>query len=307
MRILLTVNKTLTNGKDVWLDGATWNLYHPLQNLGHEVYFYDTVNPEEKNFTKIVDRFKPDLIFCCLTNDARIAPFEPWEELIKYTTSGTVKTFNWFCDETWRFESFSKAACHYFTVCSTPEVEYIEKFKTEANYPNIILGMWHSNIDFYPRELQSKEFDVLFCGHLNQGRVRFLEALSATGIDVQHGHGLEYQEMLQALSRAYIGINFSKNYNGDTPVLQIKGRMFEVPAAKTLLLTEYAPGLENYYRLDNEIVTFTTPTEMVEKTQALLQNPSLLAQIASNGHRRFMRDHESHIRLKQVLEEIEKI
>lgn len=305
MKILLTVNRTLTNGRDTWLDGATWNLYAPLKDLGHDVYFYDTVNPEERNFTKVVDSFKPDLIFCCLTNDQQIAPFEPWDDLVKYTDSGLVKTFNWFCDDTWRFENFSKSACHCFTACSTPERAYLERFKIEANYRNIILGLWHSNINFFPSHPVQKKYDVLFCGHLNRDRINYINYLQEMGIEVTHFHGLGHEEMLKCLAESRIGINFSKNFNGGVPTLQMKGRMFEVPGAQSLLLTENAPGLEEHYIIDKEIVTFEGPQEMYEKTRVLLKNPHIIESITGRGHQRFIKDHESHIRLAHVLQEIE--
>jgi spore maturation protein CgeB len=307
MKILLVVNKTLTNGREVWDDGATQNLYMPLKKLGHDVYFYDTVEPPEPDFSKVVDQFMPDLIFCCLTNDRRIAAHEPWEEILKYTQSGLIKTFNWFCDDTWRFEEFSKYACHCFTACSTPEIRYIEKFKSEANYENIILGLWHSNIDLYPKEEVSKKYDIVFCGHLNHDRATYLDYLYERGIKTEYFHGLQYEEMVARLAEAKIGINFSKNHNGAEPVLQMKGRMFEVPAAKSLLLTEYAPGLENHYKIDKEVIAFKGPEELWQKAKMLLEKPELINKITANGHNRFMRDHESHVRLKGVLGEIEKI
>ena len=61
MKILLTLNKTLRNRDATWIDGGYWNFYLPLQKLGHEVYLYDTVEPEEKDYSKIVESFKPDL------------------------------------------------------------------------------------------------------------------------------------------------------------------------------------------------------------------------------------------------------
>ena len=64
MRILLTTNKTLSNGKTKWVDGGYYNIYLPLKDLGHEVYFWDTVEPDEPDYQKVVDQFKPDLIFC---------------------------------------------------------------------------------------------------------------------------------------------------------------------------------------------------------------------------------------------------
>ena len=69
MKILLTTNKTLSNGKTKWLDGGYYNVYLPLKDMGHDVYFWDTVAPEDPDYQKVIDQFKPDLIFCCVTGD----------------------------------------------------------------------------------------------------------------------------------------------------------------------------------------------------------------------------------------------
>ena len=129
MKILLTLNKTYRGLPD----SGYWYVYMPLKQLGHEVYWYDTVNPDEKDYSKIIEQFKPDLIFCCVTNDRSIAPHEPWDEITQETKSGRTKTFNWFCDDTWRFDDFSSAACQCFNVCSTPDPRYIEKYKPNTN------------------------------------------------------------------------------------------------------------------------------------------------------------------------------
>ena len=78
------------------MDMGHWYVYLPLRRLGHEVYFYDTVEPEEKDYKKIIEEFKPDLIYCCLTGNKSIAPHEPWKEILDETNSGRTKTFNWF-------------------------------------------------------------------------------------------------------------------------------------------------------------------------------------------------------------------
>jgi len=83
--------------------------------------------------------------------------------------------------------------------------------------------------------------------------------------------------------------------------------MFEVPAARSLLLTEYTPHLEEHYVIDKEIVAFKTPFEMYEKARALLQNPKVIDSIANKGYKRFIKDHESHVRLANVLEEIDRL
>ena len=100
MKILLTINKTLSNGKNTWIDGGYYNVYEPLKDLGHDVYFWDTVNPEEPNIKKVIDKFKPDIIFACLTGDLGLTPAEPiaFEEISRQTEKGNIKTFNWFCE-----------------------------------------------------------------------------------------------------------------------------------------------------------------------------------------------------------------
>lgn len=307
MKILFVANKTLSNGKDVWLDGTVWNFYEPLKDLGHDVRFYDTTAKEIENFNKIVDTFKPELIFCCLTNDRTLTTYEPWGELEEYNSKGLVKTFNWFCDDAWRFEDFSKHACHTFTVCSTPEPLYIERFKAEANYQNIILGLWHTNKNYYPTQKVNKEYDIVMCGQLNKDRVEKLNYLINKGLAVRHFHGLGHKDMLHTLAQAKIGISFSKNYNAPEPVRQMKARIFEVPGAKTLLLTEETPGLEEVYDVDREVITFDTADEMYQKAKHMLQKPIILENMASKGYNKFMSQHESHIRLENVLREIKKI
>jgi len=302
MKILLVTNKTLSNRNSEWIDGGYWNLYLPLLEMGHEVYFYDTVKGDTQDFSTVVDSFRPELIFCCMTGDPNLTPREPWEEIINETQKGNCKTFNWFCDDTWRFERFSSVACEFFHVCSTPEINYIDRFK-EIGYKNIILGFWHANIDMYPKSVKKKR-DISFCGRLNKDRALCINVLRSNGIEIENFHGLEHKDMLAKLSESRIGINFSKNYNGRPPVLQMKGRMAEVPAANSLLLTEYAPGLEAHFEIDKEIVTFKTADEALKKASFLIKKPKIIEQISNNGHRRFLKDHESKVRLERTLKQI---
>ena len=70
MKILLTTNRTYRGMPDL----GEWYLNQPLKELGHKVYWYDTVDPVEKDYKKIIEEFKPDLIFSCLTGNKFITP-----------------------------------------------------------------------------------------------------------------------------------------------------------------------------------------------------------------------------------------
>ena len=125
--------------------------------------------------------------------------------------------------------------------------------------------------------------------------------------------------MLYSYSRSKIGLNFSKNLNAADKQLQLlrapgaftrrdkaqmKARMFEVPASKTLLLTEYTENLEDFFEIDKEIICFDNPSELLAKSKYLLEHPNIMNKITEQGHQRFLKEHESHVRLKKVLQEI---
>ena len=302
MKILLVINKTYRGV----LDGTHWYLHQPLIELGHEVCLYDTVNnnSDQESFSSVVEKFKPDLIFCMLTGNQDIAPREPWEELLQETNSGRTKTFNWFCDDTWRFNTFSKDACKNFVVCSTPERDHIKKYH-DIGYNNIIVANWHANSKFYtPKSFEDRATNLSFVGALTAARKEFF-------INSKHQmtfyFNLTQEQMFDAFCSSKIGINLSFNENDPLMGTQMKQRMFEIPAGASLMFTQYHEGIEEYYKIDKEIITFKSAVEYNEKLNFLLQNEKIVKSIANKGHQRFLKQHDSKIRLANVLEEIMKI
>ena len=302
MKILLTINKTYRQQ----IDGGYYNIYLPLQQLGHEVYFYDTVSPEEKDYNKVIESFKPDLIYCCMTGNKSIAPFEPWEQIKKETDSGRTKTFNWFADDDWRFDNFSKHACHSCNVCPSNDEFSIDKFK-EIGYSNIFIGDWHTNYDLFPkRAYEEKDIDLSFVGSLNPTRKSLIDYCESKGLEITKIFGVPHSELLDSFTRSKVGINVSTNDNHPQKITQVKLRIFEVTAGMGLLMTSYHKGIERYFDIDKEIISFKTSEEFVQKYNFLKTRPKLIKQIALKGHNRFLKDHESKVRLPRVLKEIEK-
>ena len=84
----------------------------------------------------------------------------------------------------------------------------------------------------------------------------------------------------------------------------MKGRMVEIPAGTTLLFTEYAPGLENHFKIDKEVITFQTADEMLKKATFLLKNPKIVEKLTENGYKRYKKDHNSKVRLENIIKGI---
>jgi spore maturation protein CgeB len=300
MKILFTSNKTYRGS----LDGGWWYFYLPLRDMGHDVYFYDTVSGDDKTYSEIIETFKPDLIFCIMTGDAGIAPLEPWQDILNETKTGRTKTFNWFCDDTWRYDNFSKNACHYFNACSTPEKSRVADYKKDG-YNNIIVANWHANSKFYEaKAYEDKKTDISFIGYLTTKRKSFFNRVD---FPITFLSGITQEELFDAHTTTKIGINLSHNDNDTQGKTQMKQRMFEVPAGGGMLLTQYHEGIEDYYKIDSEIVTFKDADEFCKKAKFLMDNPNVSKNIAERGYRRFIREHDSSVRLNQVLQEIGKL
>jgi len=300
MKILLTSNKTYRGT----LDCTWWYFYLPFKDMGHDVYFYDTVSGDDREYSEIIESFKPDLIFCIMTGDTGIAPKEPWSDILNETKTGRTKTFNWFCDDTWRYSTFSKNACHYFNVCSTPESSILEDYKRDG-YGNIIVANWHANSKFYEvKAYEDRNTDISFIGNLTKSRKSFFNRVN---MPITFLSGISQDELFAAHTTTKIGINLSVNDNDVEGKTQMKQRIFEVPAGGGMLLTQYHEGIEEYFDIDKEIVTFVDSDEFCKKSKFLIDNPNVSRAIAKNGYDRFVKEHDSVIRLHKTLQDINKI
>jgi spore maturation protein CgeB len=85
---------------------------------------------------------------------------------------------------------------------------------------------------------------------------------------------------------------------------QLKGRLFEVPAAGGFLLTGYAPYLEEYYVPGKELAVFRSPDELVQKIIYYLAHDDERQEIARSGQERTLREHTYEQRLRQIFKKI---
>ena len=301
MKITLVAPKSISEG-DYRFDYGYWNFYLPLLSMGHDVHFFDTTKLGNKDLKVHIDNFKPELLFCIMTDSPYYCPDEPWETIEEETNKGNIKTFNWFCDDSWRFNNFSSKACHVFNYCSTPEKRFVDKYK-EIGYSNIQYASWHANSELYSTlESESPQRALSFVGAIRGDRKDAISLLESKGQQVYVPKDTSFEGMLWTYSTSFATLNFSKNsVNTGT---QMKARMFEVPATGSLLITEYTKDLENCYDIGKEIVTFSTEDQLLSITEDMKYDKEKYEKIAKRGYERFLKDHDSKVRLAQVLENI---
>ncbi|MFI5252431.1 MAG: glycosyltransferase [Bacteroidota bacterium] len=266
-----------------------------MQDLGQEAM--------NAQLLETADRVQPDLIFFILFTE---------ELFINGLTqlSDKFTTFNWFCDDHWRFEYFSKRYAPCFSYISTTDREAIEKYD-RIGYKNALMTQWGCNhFDYVKLSNAKKDIDVSFIGQAHGSRKFIIKYLHLNGIDVRtFGQGWEngrvsQPQMIEIFNRSKINLNLSNaSWNIHTIFRkkdQIKGRNFEVPACGAFLLTNYVKNLEHYFDLEYEMVCFQSKRDMVRKIRYYLEHETERERIGEKAYLRTLKEHTYEQRFREI-------
>ena len=163
--------------------------------------------------------------------------------------------------------------------------------------------------------------DVVFVGHYEPDqRVACLEAIVRRGWKLRlFGPGYHWDPVIRnnpllkhltpvrlvwgddynrALSGAKLALCYLSKLNRDT----YTRRCFEIPAAGTVLLSEYTDDLAGLYAPDKEAVYFRDEIELMEKLELYLGDDARRIEVAHAGHQRVQADgHDVVSRMRQVV------
>jgi spore maturation protein CgeB len=317
-----------------------YNFYDSLHNMGHELIYFDFMTLYQRLGKQAMNRRlldvarseKPDVCFSVLFTDQ----FEP-DAISKL--SETCPTVNWFCDDHWRFESYSKYWAPRFTWVVTTARSAPPKYEAMGCH-QVIKSQWACNHFLYRKLDLPLSHDVTFVGQPHGNRRAILDALRAAGLGVKvWGMGwtegrLSQDEMIRVFNQSRINLNlsnasvlkaatipspahrirrrlFGDAHTGDRerhppavtdPNDQIKGRNFEVPGCGGFMLTGTADDLTNCYELDQEIVVFESFEDLVGKIRYYLAHEAERATIAETGYKRTLAEHTYVHRFTDVFE-----
>lgn len=142
-------------------------------------------------------------------------------------------------------------------------------------------------------------------GYMEKLRLRqYNGQLSYTLQSKTHGIPLagQYNELI-AGSMITIGVNRYPSYDFPLakPDTYSKLRDIEAPMLGACYLTEWTEGIERLYDIGNEIETYTTADDFLQKTQALQHNPDRRKQLKINGQKRAINNHNIPISLSKIL------
>lgn len=237
-----------------------------------------------------IKRFEPDVILV-ISFDHHM---NPDMHTIKKATDAGIKTMHWGCDDDWRWEPYTQHLVPYFWGMVTTYWNIYRIAKTTG--VNCFKSQWAANpYLYYPCDEDDKTRDVVFFGQPHTNRRAMIDYLYANGIDVKvYGFGWQQyprisdDELPSIIAKAGMVINTSANQRG----MQIKGRHFEVPACRTIQLTDWSSHintsdgsksnpLDEYFQDDNSIIYWQTFEELVDKIKHF-QTQTMDAQVIAN-------------------------
>jgi spore maturation protein CgeB len=242
-------------------------------------------------------RYRPHVAFFVLFKD----DFDP--DAVEELRRLDCVTFNWFADDHWRFESFSRRWASRFSWVVTTDPRAPARYR-EHGVRHVIRSQWGVNHRLYRPLERPRRFGVTFIGQPHGRRRAVLRALAAAGLDVRawgygwRGGRISTHRAVEIVNESAVNLNLSNAVTGTTD--QIKGRDFEVPACRGLLLTARVEALDEYYEPGAEVLVYDGLDELVDRARWALGHPGEADRIREAGYGRVLRDHTYERRLLDI-------
>ena len=227
---------------------------------------------------------------------------------------------------TWLWRHFLKSVPDYDLMFAYRKHNLVD-FKRIGAKRTELLRSWYLPYQNHPVYLTQDEklkyeCDVVFIGHFeNDGRLEHLEEIVKKGYKLRlFGPGYEWDHILarspvlsrlapvhlvwgneynKAICGAKIALCFFSKLNRDT----YTRRCFEIPAAGSLLLSEYSDDLASLYKSGDEADFFKSKEEMIQKIKFYLDDDNLRICVSEKGTKRARNDgYDIDSRMAKVLE-----
>jgi len=219
-----------------------WNFYDPLVRMGHSLLYFDFMTllgalgreGMNRRLLEVARAEKPEVMFTILFRDE----LDP--DVVRRISrdTGTV-TVNWFCDDAWRFDDFTRRWAPCFNWAVTTAGSALPRYE-RIGMRNVIRSQYACNHDLYRRLDLPPLYDVTFIGQPHGNRREIVETLRGAGLRVATwGQGWEsgrltQRQMIEVFNRSRINLNLA-NTSSPPPTLGERARGAALRAAAATL------------------------------------------------------------------------
>jgi spore maturation protein CgeB len=280
------------------------------------------------DMARLAEELRPDLML--VLNGLHVFPQDHAEQAERVRALG-VKTAIWFADDPYCTDMSALLAPHYDYVF-THELGCVALYRENGCAAAHYLPLAVNSELFRPVQVSPAYMtDVCFIGNAFPNRIELFDRLApflagkrvllagALWERLRH-YGLLRQgvkpgwtpieETVKYYNGAKIVINIHRAtadsaYNHNSRQLygySINPRTYEIAACGTLQMTDIRHDLYRYYNAGQELETYATPEELIEKLRYYLEHEEQRRTIAANGLRRSLQEHTYASRLSAMLD-----
>lgn len=194
-----------------------------------------------------------------------------------------------------------KAAARFFDAVFVAQKDFVEEYAQAVGHRQVYWLPLAAASDVHRDHHLDRIYDIGFVGnlaaaHRKTARARRLSLLADRYKTNDFYRHYPPEEVGEVYSRSRIVFNTS--IAGDVTM-----RLFEGGAAGGLVLTDgVANGLDELFRMDEEIVTFADDDDLLARIDHLLAHPTERERIAAAGQRRVLAEHTYAHRVDRLLE-----
>ena len=194
-----------------------YNFFDALHRMGFDLIYFDPVEMVQRRgkeatarrLMEVVAAEKPTLMFTVLFTDQ----LDP-HTVQRISDNTDTVTFNWFCDDHWRFDDYSQHWAPRFHYVSTTARSALPRYEA-IGYRNVLKTQWAANhYRYQPRNI-ALAHDVSFVGRPHGNRRDVIDAVRRRGVEVAtFGEGwpagpIDHDMMLDVFTASRINLNLS--------------------------------------------------------------------------------------------------
>jgi spore maturation protein CgeB len=227
-----------------------YNFFDTLVHMGHDIIYFDFMTllrqygktGMNRRLLEVVKAEKPALMFTELFTDE----IEPRTVNTISKDTETI-TLNWFTDDHWRFDGFSRHWASRFNWVVTTTASALPKYAT-LGHQNVLKSQWACNQFLYRKLDLPPIYDVTFVGQPHGDRPQIIQAIRDSGIGVQvWGTGwesgrLSQDGMIRVFNQSRINLNLSNASTGAVRMPAYKAAYHTV--SQSLNVLPYVPEVK---------------------------------------------------------------
>lgn len=244
-----------------------------------------------------------------------------------------IRTAAWFTDDPYFIDVTKHIAPHYDYVFTLEEA-CVPVYR-ERGCPNVTHLPFGANTAYYsPKRTDARyEADICFIGSAFDNRAAFFDRIASylqgkklviagywwdrmarypmLADQIRNGQWISPEETASYYNRAKIVINLHRaiddetNQNvGGVPARSVNPRSFEISACAAFQLSDIRHSLGAAFAPGEEIATYASPEELVEKAEYYLNHEEERQAVALRGYARTMREHTYPRRVRQLLDTV---